>query len=135
MRPIGFSSGALAYADFRRGLAILQSKRTKIVELSALRENELAPLIGALDSLDLSRFTYISVHAPSRYEPSHEREIIELLKNVANRGWPIILHPDTAHDFSAWNLFRGLLFIENMDKRNQTGRTAQELAAIFAATE
>lgn len=132
MRPIGFSTGALAYADFRRGLAILQSKHTKIVELSALRENELAPLIGALNSLDLSRFTYISVHAPSRYEPSHERQIIDLLKNVADRRWPIILHPDTVHDFSAWSVFRDFLFIENMDKRNQTGRTAQELSAIFA---
>jgi hypothetical protein len=131
MRPIGFSTGALAYGDFRRGLAILQSKRAKVVELSALRENELAPLIGALDSLDLSRFTYISVHAPSRYEPSHERGIIDLLKNVANRRWPIILHPDAVHDFSAWDVFRDLLFIENMDKRNQMGRTAQELFAIF----
>src|SRR5258708_18816239 len=132
MRPIGFSTGALAYGDFRRGLVILQSKHAKIVEVSALRENELDPLIGALDSLDLSRFTYVSVHAPSRYEPSHEREIIDLLKNVATRKWPIILHPDAVHDFSVWNVFRELLFIENMDKRNQTGRTAKELSAIFS---
>jgi len=132
MRPIGFSTGALAYSDFRRGLEILQNRRTRVVELSALRENELAPLIGALGSLNLSRFTYISVHAPSRYEPSHERAIIELLRSVANRRWPIILHPDTVHDFAAWDAFQELLLIENMDKRNQTGRTAQELSAIFA---
>jgi hypothetical protein len=132
MRPIGFSTGALAYADFRRGLTILDGKHTKIVELSALRENELAPLIGALSSLDLSQFTYISVHAPSRYEPSHEGEIIDLLKNVANRSWPIVLHPDAVNDFSAWDEFQDLLLIENMDKRNQTGRTAQELTGIFA---
>ncbi len=132
MRPIGFSTGALAYGDFRRGLAILEGGHTKSVELSALRENELVPLIAALDSLDLSRFSYISVHAPSKYEPAHERQITELLKRVANRGWPIVLHPDTVHDFSAWAVFRDLLFIENMDKRNQTGRTAQELSAVFA---
>jgi hypothetical protein len=132
MRPVGFSTGALAYGDFRRGLAILHSKRAKAVELSALRENELAPLIGALDSLDLSQFTYISVHAPSRFEPSHEGAIVDLLKNAANRGWPIILHPDAVHDFSAWSVFRDLLLIENMDKRNRTGRTAQELSAIFS---
>jgi len=132
MRPIGFSTGALAYADFRRGLDILESTHTRVVELSALRENELAPLIEALGSLDLSRFTYISVHAPSRYEPSHEMEIINLLKNVANRRWPIIIHPDAVHDFTAWDVFRDLVFVENMDKRNQTGRTAQELSAIFA---
>jgi hypothetical protein len=132
MRPIGFSTGALAYANFRRGLEILHGKHTKTVELSALRENELGPLIRALCSLDLSQFTYVSIHAPSRYEPSHEREIIDLLKSVVNRRWPIILHPDTVHDFSAWEVFRDLLLIENMDKRNQKGRTAQELSAIFA---
>lgn len=132
MRPIGFSTGALAYSDFRRGLAILNRSHTAVVELSALRENELAPLIEDLASLDLSRFKYISVHAPSRYEPSHERAIVELLKSVMNRKWPIILHPDTVHDFVAWDVFRDLLLIENMDKRNQTGRTAQELSAIFA---
>ncbi len=132
MRPIGFSTGALAYADFRRALAILDGTHTSVVELSALRENELAPLIEGLDSLDVSRFTYISVHAPSRYEPSHEREIINRLRNVASRNWHIILHPDAVHEFAAWNVFRDLVLIENMDKRNQTGRTAQELSAIFA---
>jgi hypothetical protein len=132
MRPIGFSTGALACGDFRRGLSILDGTRTKVVELSALRENELKPLVGALGSLDLSAFTYVAVHAPSRYESSHEGEIIELLKNVASRGWPIVLHPDAVHDFTAWALFRDLVLIENMDKRNHTGRTTQELSAIFA---
>ncbi len=132
MRPIGFSTGALAYSDFRRGLQILQTKHTNIVELSALRERELAPLMGALDSLDLSRFSYVSIHAPSRYEPSHEGEILKLLKNATTKRWPVILHPDAVHDFSAWDEFRDLLFIENMDKRNQTGRTAKELSAIFS---
>jgi len=132
MRPIGFSTGALAYSDFRRGLAILDGTQTRVVELSALRENELAPLIEGLDSLNVSRFTYISVHAPSRYDPSHEREIIDRLSNVANRNWPIVLHPDAVHEFGAWDVFRDLVLVENMDKRNKTGRTAQELSVIFA---
>ena len=131
MRQIGFSTGALAYSDFRLGLKILRNKDTHVIELSALRENELGPLIGALDSLDLSKFTYISIHAPSRYERAREREIIALLKSVAKRRWPIVLHPDTIHDFSAWNAFGDLLLIENMDKRNQIGRTARELSEIF----
>lgn len=131
MGPIGFSTGALAYSDFRRGLSILRGRSPRAVELSALRENELAPLVEAFDSLDLSHFTYISVHAPSRFEPAHERNVIELLRNAANRLWPIVLHPDAAHDFAAWSTFQELLLIENMDKRNQTGKTADELAAIF----
>src|SRR5271156_3465284 len=126
MRPVGFSTGALALGDFRRALGFLKDKTVAAVELSALRENELGPLVAALGSIDLSRFTYISVHAPSRYEPAHEREIIRLLKSVAERGWPIVLHPDAVYDFSAWSPFGKLLLIENMDKRNLTARTSQE---------
>lgn len=131
MGPIGFSTGALAYSDFRRGLKVLRGRPSRAVELSALRVNELAPLVEAFDSLDLSDFTYVSVHAPSKFEPADERSVIELLRDAANRRWPIVLHPDAVHDFAAWGTFRELLLIENMDKRNQTGKTAVELASIF----
>ena len=59
MRRIGFSTGALAFGDFHAGLQILRANRVDTVELSALREIELIPLINALDSLDLSSFKYI----------------------------------------------------------------------------
>jgi hypothetical protein len=131
MRPIGFSTGALGHSDFRLGLRILRKKSTRVVELSALREAELAPLINALDTLDLLQFTYVSLHAPSRYEKSREEEIIRLLQDVVSRRWPIILHPDTIYDPSAWESFGDLLLIENMDKRNPTGRTARELSYFF----
>lgn len=131
MRPIGFSTGALAYSDFRRGLEILRGKQTNTIELSALREAELAPLVGALDSLDLSLYSYISVHAPSKYDQGHEAEIVALLRTVASRGWRIVLHPDVIHDVAAWDSFGSLLLIENMDKRNNYGRTAGELSDIF----
>ena len=129
MRSIGFSTGALAYADFNLALHILENKRTKVVELSALREAELEPLVDALDALDLTRYSYVSFHAPSRF--TNERQTIQILNRVADRGWPIIVHPDTIQDFSAWQSFGGLLLIENMDKRNTAGRTARELAGIF----
>jgi hypothetical protein len=131
MRLIGYSTGALAYSDFRLGLKILRTTNSKAVELSALREHELAPLIAGIDSLDLSDFTYVSVHAPSKYESAREKKIISLLGKVAERNWPIVLHPDTIHDFSAWHTFGHMLFIENMDKRNLMGRTTQELSGIF----
>jgi len=132
MRPIGFSTGALAYSDFRLGLGILQGKGTKLVELSALREAELGPMVATLGSIDLSGFDYVSVHAPSKYDPAREPEIIGLLGAVAERGWPIILHPDPICDFSSWNTFGELLLIENMDKRNRTGRNTRELQEIFS---
>ncbi len=132
MRPIGFSTGALAYGDFRQGLTALRGKHTATVELSALREKELAPLVNALDSLDLQGYTYISVHAPSKFEKEQEKAIVDLLGTVASRGWRIVLHPDAIRDVVLWNSFGPLLLIENMDKRNICGRTERELSDIFA---
>jgi len=103
-----------------------------MVELSALREKELAPLVNALDSLDLQGYTYISVRAPSKFEKEQEKEIVDLLGTVASRGWRIVLHPDAIRDVVLWNSFGPLLLIENMDKRNICGRTERELSEIFA---
>lgn len=132
MRPIGFSTGALAYADFRNGLAMLRDKHAPVVELSALREKELAPLVNAISSLDVSSYTYVSVHAPSRFEAEHESEIVRQLSAFASRGWRIVMHPDAIRDTALWNSFGPLLLIENMDKRNSCGRTQRELGEVFA---
>jgi len=126
MRPIGFSTGALAYADFRRGLEIVLASRLQAVELSALRENELFPLLDALDSLDLREFSYISLHAPSEFSAAQEPGIRDRLSRELWRNWPIVIHPDTIHDFGLWREFGPLLAIENMDKRKAIGRSAQE---------
>ena len=131
MRPIGFSTGALAYGDFRRGLEILRGVPTSAVELSALRESELAPLVDSLGSLDLGPFTYVSFHAPSKFPKEHEKEVIHLLRKVAAQGFRIVLHPDAIYDASAWKSFGSLLLIENMDKRNAIGRTERELSEVF----
>ena len=133
MRTIGFSTGALAYGDFRHGLQILLDLQNRAVELSALREKELVPLVESLDSLDLSCFQYVSFHAPSKFEKEREKEVVNLLGKVALRGIPIVLHPDAIHEVSAWRSFGSLLLIENMDKRNSIGRTEHELSEVFAA--
>jgi Xylose isomerase-like TIM barrel len=62
MKRIGFSTGALAAGDFHRALEMLSGKNVNAVELSALRQDELAPLVQQLDKLDLTRFKYISFH-------------------------------------------------------------------------
>jgi hypothetical protein len=64
MRPIGFSTGALAYSDYRQGLSMMRAHHLQAVELSALRVNELVPLLNDLDSLELRQFSYVSIHAP-----------------------------------------------------------------------
>ena len=62
MRPIGFSTGALARGDFRRGLALLRSYQIQVVGLSALRMEELEPLIDALPD-EYQHTAYNILHA------------------------------------------------------------------------
>jgi hypothetical protein len=131
MRTIGFSTGALARSDYQRALQMLANKPVNAVELSALRQDELQPLVEHLDNLDLGKFSYKAFHAPSSMDRSFEPLAIKLLEQVASRGWPIIVHPDAMHTPAAWAHFGDLLCIENMDKRKPVGQTAADLARIF----
>jgi hypothetical protein len=131
MKCIGFSTGALARGDFRRALQILAGKNANAVELSALRQEELAPLVEQLDELDLSQFQYISFHAPSAMEPSYEPTALSLLAQVSARKWPIIVHPDAMRTPLKWACLEQCLCIENMDKRKPIGQTATDLANLF----
>jgi len=130
---VGFSTGSLALQNFRMGLQMVQGQPTAAIELSALREGELQPLVEALDSLDLGQFSYISFHAPSKLVALTEPSLVAVLQPVIERGWPIVVHPDVITDFAAWQVLGDLLCIENMDKRKPVGRTADELAPFFDA--
>ena len=131
MQPIGYSTGALALSDFRMALEILREQPVEAVELSAIRENELIPLLRSLGDLDLSRFTYVSLHAPSTFLPQSEGRIFQDLYDSRHHGWPIIVHPDTLKRDPDWRLLGSQLCIENMDKRKPVGRTVQELDLLF----
>ncbi len=132
MRPIGFSTGALALSDFRQALAMLKEKPVNAIELSSLRKYELPHLVEAFGTLDLSRYEYISVHAPSSFSEDEEMNIVDQLRRFVPYGWPIVLHPDAIHRFELWSEFGNLLCIENMDKRKPIGRTVIELETIFS---
>jgi hypothetical protein len=131
MRPIGFSTGALAYGNFREGLRMLDQKEVQAVELSALRQGELDPLLLAIPSLDLSRFEYISIHVPSQFETGWEPAMWRLIVGGVPGGWPVVLHPDAIDDFGLWRELGASICIENMDKRKSVGRSVGELARIF----
>jgi hypothetical protein len=131
MRRIGFSSGAVAYGDFRRALEALLPTKLPCLELSALRISELDGLVHALPFLDLSSYTYLSFHAPSGFRPEEEIGVADLLFKGVPADWPIILHPDAISDFAVWARFGRRIAIENMDRRKPIGRTASELKAIF----
>src|ERR1035441_3092199 len=131
MRPIGFSTGAVAKADYRTALGALRRSHVRIVELSALRRWELPLLIADLQHLQLDEFEFVSFHAPSRFEAADEASVVHDLDRVAAAGIPIAVHPDVIFNSERWKPFGPLLFIENMDKRKPTGRTAADLAALF----
>ena len=130
MTKIGFSTGALALGDFRKALDLTQGKPVSAVELSALRVQELPSLVTALPKLDLTQFSYIAVHAPSFFSADEEDSIVAQLMQVPSQ-YPIVLHPDTIHDFTKWARFGTQLLLENMDRRKTDGRTVKELSVWF----
>jgi len=131
MRPIGFSTGAVAKGDFQRALCRLRQHGVKVVELSALRLPELAPLAQSLERIDLDGFEFISFHAPSQFLPTEERCVVEQLLSVAARGIPVVVHPDVIFTPEAWEQMGSLFLLENMDKRKRVARSAQDLLGWF----
>src|SRR5664280_38478 len=133
MRLIGFSTGAIALSDVDLALRILHPTRCNAIELSALRESELRPLIERLDQLkpELRRYRHISFHAPSAIHRSEEARVVGLLASVVQLGWPIIVHPDVIYTPDLWRSLGRLLCIENMDKRKPVGQTAVDLKPLF----
>jgi hypothetical protein len=131
MRPLGFSTGAIAKTDYRQALNELRKLQVRVVELSALRLHELAPLVADITDLRLHEFDFVSVHAPSAFAVADEPSVIRQLDRVAALAMPIVIHPDAIFSSADWKHFGSLLFIENMDKRKACGRTAAELDAVF----
>jgi hypothetical protein len=132
MRHIGFSTGALARNDFDRALLELAPKPVDSVELSALRFPELRILLESIPRLQLERYRYISLHAPSHFEIGEEEVAIAMLQDLAPPLWPIVIHPDSIRLHDRWMGFGSRLAVENMDRRKSTGRSAQELVQVFA---
>jgi hypothetical protein len=130
MRPIGFSTGAVAYADFRSALGVLEQTNADAIELSALRSEELPPLVDAVVSLRLERYHHISVHLPSHFAPSLESEFYDLVKRLPDE-WPLVIHPDVIRNFDLWRKLGSRICIENMDKRKPVGQTCSDLLKIF----
>ncbi len=129
--PIGFSTGSIALGNFNLALQILRNQDVHAVELSALREEELHPLFLAINDLDVKKYEYISVHAPSKRVKIGEPEFVEILKAFAEKTWPIVIHPDVIVDHNLWRALGEKICIENMDKRKPCGRTASDLRKIF----
>jgi hypothetical protein len=133
MRHVGFSTGALAKGDFVRGVALQKGNAAiTAVELSALRDHELLPLLAALPQLDLDSFSYVSFHAPSRSTSLSEDDLVDALLTVPAE-WPIVVHPDVIRTSLRWRELGSRLCLENMDNRKGRGRTVAEMRELFDA--
>jgi len=131
MRPLGFSTGALAKGDFRAGVALQRTNPSvRAIELSALRDQELRPLVSGLEELDLRQFTYVSVHAPSKLTSLSEKDTFSILHELPPT-WPIIVHPELMLTPSLWRSFGRRVCLENMDNRKSNGRTLREMRQLF----
>lgn len=128
---IGFSTGALEKGNYRQAVRWLRNQRVHNVEISALRLEELEPLVNDLESLPLGFFSYVSFHAPSSFPATEESNVVKLLGKVFKRGWNIIVHPDVIRRPALWRHFGRQLLVENMDRRKAAGRTASELEEYF----
>lgn len=130
-RAIGFSTGSLACGDYSSALETLRCTKATAVELSALREQELAPLMEELKTLDVTRFSHVSIHAPSALHKYDEADIVRLLSPAREAGYMIVVHADVITRPREWKKLGRQLCIENMDKRKRTGRTTSELRELF----
>jgi len=130
MRTIGFSTGALSRGDFRKGI-VLQEGRTDAIELSALRESELDPLVAAVPGLPLEQFSFVSLHAPSRRVQFSERQLVERLEEITAHVAGVVVHPDVIDDPAEWRRIEASVFLENMDQRKRCARTAREMQPYF----
>ena len=130
-QSLGFSTGALERGDYTSAVSWMVQHHIRAVELSALRFEELEPLVMGLDKLPLDQFDYVSFHAPSSFAIEQETRVIDLLKPVQRRGWNIIVHPDVIYTPRLWSCLGEQLLIENMDRRKAIGRTAADLKSIF----
>jgi hypothetical protein len=131
MRMLGFSTGAIAKGDFDRALQELAQFHLPAVEVSALRLDELPRLAQRAPCLDLAQYRYVSVHAPSYFEPESEQTVVDLLQSVVVRGWPVVVHPDVIFTDALWLPFGEALILENSDRRKTVGRTADEIESLF----
>jgi hypothetical protein len=134
MRRIGFSTGALAKGDFQEGIRLQEvHPDAEALELSALREDELDALIKALPSINLGKYRYVSVHAPSKRLHLSETELVDKLQKLTTYVPSIVVHPDVIEDINIWKRLEQFVVLENMDQRKPIARTAIEMKKYFDA--
>lgn len=129
----GYSTGALAKGDFGAALSMLEEHDVNCVEVSALRMSEIDELLAALPTLPLGRYgENVTVHAPSKFEPSEEERLVRKLTEHAARVDGFVVHSEAIHDAALWRPLGSKVLVENADLRKRTGQTTELMLEVLA---
>jgi sugar phosphate isomerase/epimerase len=131
--PHGASTGYMLQTrgDWAAQVAIATELSPAAVELSVLSEAEVEGLQRYLHGEPALPFRYVSIHGPSKGRQMSERQLAEMLHEIARGAHAIVLHPDTIVDAGPYETLGTKLVLENMDARKQDGRTVEELSSWF----
>lgn len=134
--PIGASTGFMAEdrGDWPALVDAAADLSPFTAELAALSELELPGLLAYLLSAgdEVPGFRYLSVHAPSKNLKLAEPKLVDSLARLPAIVDAIVVHPDVIDDPGEYRRLGARLVLENMDTRKGAGRSADELAPLFA---
>lgn len=133
--PLGASTGYMAAlrGDWEALVDEALETSSFAIELAALSERELPGLQAFLDGGPSLPFRFVSVHAPTKHLRMSEEELVDRLAALPPWVDAIVVHPDVMEDPARYRRLGASLVLENMDPRKGAGRTADELAPLFAA--
>ena len=148
----GISTGwdAATRNDYRAAVDAALRFSQGTIELSSLSRLDLPALSSYLASEhaahELPKFSHFSLHGPAkhlagagsdRYSEPNDADWQAIAADLAaveiEPAVPIIFHPDTVTSLAALEPIADHVVFENMDARNQDGRTPAELERAFAA--
>ncbi len=131
--PYGVSTGFMwaQRGDWPAQIELASRVSMAAVELSALSEDEVLPLLDFLHQTRSLPFRFKSVHGPAKGRQLAETDLVKLLTGFQGLCDGIVMHPDTMHDLSPYRALGRDLVIENMDARKDTGATVKDLGILF----
>ncbi len=132
--PLGASTGALGRGcDWSELVRSACAVSTHAVELAAHDVDELGGLVRYLAGRPRMPFRHLSVHSPVKGSLGSDADRVAALEALPVSVRTIIAHPDLVADPAPWRRLGRRVVFENMDARKASGRSAAELASLFAA--
>jgi len=132
--PMGASTGVLGRgSDWPRLVRAACAVSTHAVELAAHDAPELGGLVAYLRGRPRLPFRHVSVHTPVKGALGSDAERVAALLELPPDVRTLVAHPDLVEDPAPYRALGRRAIFENMDARKAGGRTADELAPLFAA--